>query len=144
MPGTSEADVIARGRVAGVCYATDPGLLLTMGGLAEAFPGQWRKRTIRSAAGADCSDWGLRQSVDYASVTRSLHPTSERTVISVAGIESYGTLAAGEFVTGPEYLGAALVNAPKDWRRKNIEFVLGTKVVEGTAGPPTFLTTYYW
>lgn len=41
---------------------------------------------------------------DYAIVTRVFEPTTEKTVISVAGIETYGTLAASEFVTEPTYL----------------------------------------
>ena len=45
---------------------------------------------------------------DYAIVTRVFDPSTEKTVISVAGIEAYGTLAAGEFVTEPEYVGVAL------------------------------------
>ena len=89
-------------------------------------------------------DVGTSTTQDYAIVTRVLDPTTERTVVSVAGIENYGTLAAGEFVTGADYLGATLVSAPKDWRRKNVQIVLGTKIIEGTPGPPKVLATYYW
>jgi len=38
---------------------------------------------------------------DYAIVTRVVDPTTERTVVMVAGIEGYGTLIAGEFITDP-------------------------------------------
>jgi hypothetical protein len=81
---------------------------------------------------------------DYAIVTRAFDATTERTVVSVAGIENYGTLAAGEFVTDPEYLGAALLNGPKDWQKKNLQIVLGTTVIEGTPGPPKVLATWSW
>ena len=64
---------------------------------------------------------------DYAIVTHVFDPATENTVISAAGIETYGTLAASEFITRPEYVGAALRAAPKDWSRKNVQFVLGTK-----------------
>ena len=43
---------------------------------------------------------------DFAIVTRVFDPSTKKTVISVAGIEAYGTLAAGEFVTEPEYVGS--------------------------------------
>jgi len=98
----------------------------------------------------DAANWKVARSVgtattqDYAIVTRALDPSTERTVISVAGIENYGTLAAGEFVTDPEYLGPALLQMPKDWRKKNIQIVLGTRIIEGTPGPPQVLATYSW
>lgn len=83
-------------------------------------------------------------SEDYAIVTRVFEPTTEKTVLSVAGIETYGTLAASEFVTEPTYLPAALAAAPPDWRRKNVQFVLGTKIIDGSPGPPRILATQFW
>jgi len=96
------------------------------------------------------TDWKIAQPVmgamtrDYAIVTRAFDPDTEKTVISAAGIETYGTLAAGEFVTRPEYLGVALQAAPGDWRRKNVQFVLGTRIIDGTPGPPRVLATHFW
>ena len=81
---------------------------------------------------------------DYAIVTRVFDPATEKTVISAAGIETSGTLAAGEFVTEPEYLGMALQAASTDWRRKNVQFVLGTKIIDGTPGPPRVLAENFW
>jgi len=83
-------------------------------------------------------------SEDYAIVTRVFEPTTEKTVLSVAGIETYGTLAASEFVTESPYLAAALSAAPPDWRRKNAQFVLGTKIIDGTPGPPRILAAHFW
>ncbi len=83
-------------------------------------------------------------SEDYAIVTRVFEPTTEKSVVSVAGIETYGTLAASEFVTEPMYLEAALVGAPSDWRRKNAQFVLGTKIIDGSPGPPRILAAQFW
>ena len=78
---------------------------------------------------------------DYAIVTRVFDPSTEKTV---AGIEAFGTLAAGEFVTEPEYVGVALSSAPRDWRRRNVQFVLTTKIIDGTPGPPRVLATHVW
>jgi hypothetical protein len=81
---------------------------------------------------------------DYAIVTKVFDPATEKTVITAAGIDTFGTLAASEFVTQAEYLGAALQAAPGDWRHKNIQFVLGTKIIDGTPGPPRVLATHVW
>ena len=81
---------------------------------------------------------------DFAIVTRVIAPATEETVISAAGIETFGTLAASEFVTGPKYLGAALQSASPDWRHKNMQFVLGTRIIDGTPGPPQVLAVHYW
>jgi hypothetical protein len=81
---------------------------------------------------------------DFAIVTRVFDPSTEKTVISVAGIEAYGTLAAGEFVTEPEYVGVALGAVRRDWRRKNVQFVLTTKIIDGTPGPPRVLASHVW
>jgi hypothetical protein len=81
---------------------------------------------------------------DFAIVTRVFDPTTERTVISAAGIETYGTMAASEFVTQPDYLGKALVAGPAEWRQQNVQFVLGTRIIDGTPGPPRVLAAYYW
>lgn len=81
---------------------------------------------------------------DYAIIARVLDPATERTVVSAAGVEEYGTLAASEFVTNPSYLSEAFRSAPKDWYRKNIQVVLRTKIVGGTPGPPQVLATHFW
>jgi hypothetical protein len=62
----------------------------------------------------------------------------------VAGIKSYGTQAAGEFVSSPEYLQAALQKASPDWERKNIQILLQTPVIDGLPGSPQVVATYVW
>jgi len=83
-------------------------------------------------------------SEDYAIVTRVFDPDTEKTVISAAGIETFGTLAASEFVTEPQYLGVALRAAPSDWRRRKVQFVLATSIIDGTPGPPRVLAAHFW
>jgi hypothetical protein len=98
----------------------------------------------------NAADWRVAQPVgramteDYAIVTRVFDPDTERGLISAAGIESYGTLAASEFITDPEYLGVALQAASRDWRHKNVQFVLGTRIIDGAPGPPRVLAKHYW
>lgn len=81
---------------------------------------------------------------DYALVTRFRSRTTEQMVLMVAGIAQYGTEAAAEFVTNPAYFSQALKNAPPDWRNKNIQILLSTRVLSQTSGPPTILATYFW
>jgi hypothetical protein len=94
--------------------------------------------------------WKVEQPVavpvraDYAIVTRVFDPSTEKTVVSAAGIETYGTQAAGEFVTQVEYLGATLAGAPAQWRGQNAQFVIATTVIDGTPGPPRVLASHYW
>jgi len=81
---------------------------------------------------------------DYALVTRFFDPQTEQTVVAAGGITHFGTMAAGDFISNPAYFREALKSAPADWRRKNIQVVLQTKVSEGTPGPPRILAAYFW
>ena len=81
---------------------------------------------------------------DYAIVSRVRDPKTEQTVVIVAGIGSWGTLAAGEFVTRPEHLAKLEKLAPKHWERGNLEVVLATDVIRGSSGPPIVLAAHFW
>jgi len=61
-----------------------------------------------------------------------------------AGIRGGGTAAAGEFLTNPEYLASALKNAPPGWQKKNVQFVLSTRMFSGNPGPAQVVATHYW
>jgi hypothetical protein len=81
---------------------------------------------------------------DYAIVSRVFNPTTEEPVIVAAGIQGGGTAAAGEFLTDPSYLGQALKSAPANWENRNVQFVLKTRLLGGTAGPPQLVASHYW
>jgi hypothetical protein len=81
---------------------------------------------------------------DYAIVSRIRDPRTEQTVVIVAGIGSWGTLAAGEFVTIPEHLKKLEAIAPRHWEQKNLQVVLATDVIRGSSGPPTVLAAHFW
>jgi len=85
-----------------------------------------------------------RSKEDYALVTRLLDSRTGQFVVLVAGIQSYGTQAAGEFVSSPEYLEPALQKAPPDWERKNMQILLRTPVIDGLPGPPEVVAIYVW
>ena len=81
---------------------------------------------------------------DYAIVTRLLNSRTGQFVVIVAGIKSYSTQAAGEFVSSPEYLQAALQSVSPDWEKKNMQIVLQTPVTDGLPGPPQVVASYVW
>jgi hypothetical protein len=81
---------------------------------------------------------------DYAIVSRVRDPKTEQTVVVVAGIGSWGTLAAGEFVTIPEHLKKLEKLAPPHWEQKNLQVVLATDVIRGSSGPPIVLAAHFW
>jgi hypothetical protein len=90
------------------------------------------------------TDFNEKAGEDYALVTRLLNSKTGQFVVIVAGIKSYGTQAAGEFVSTPKSLQAALQAAPSDWEGKNIQFVLQTPVTDGLPGPAQVVASYVW
>jgi hypothetical protein len=81
---------------------------------------------------------------DYAIVSRVNDSITERTVVTVAGLTRFGTVAAGEFVSEERYLSQLASMAPVGWERRNVQVVLGTEVVNGVAGPPRVLAEWVW
>jgi len=86
----------------------------------------------------------LQLTEDYAIITRVLEPMTERMVVVAGGLTGYGTTAAGEFLTNPDYLQTVAKQLPKNWEHKNIQLVLATKVIDGNSGPPRVVDQYTW
>jgi hypothetical protein len=96
-------------------------------------------------------DWGVhfRQPYstflqDYGVITRVLDPSAEKMVVIASGIASYGTMAAGDFLTQEKYMKMVADRAPKGWEHKNMQVVFSTEVISGNAGPPHILATWFW
>lgn len=87
-------------------------------------------------------EWKIPQ--DYAIVSRVLNSSTGKAVVTAAGITHFGTAVAGEFLVNPDYLKQALRSAPSDWAKKNMQVVLTTRVIQGTAGPPQVVAVYFW
>jgi hypothetical protein len=81
---------------------------------------------------------------DYAVISRVRDPKTEQTAVVVAGIGSWGTQAAAEFVTDPKHLKKLEALAPRHWEGKNLQVVLATDVIRGSSGPPTVLAAHFW
>jgi hypothetical protein len=81
---------------------------------------------------------------DYAVVSRFSDSLTEKVVVVVGGMGRDATIAAGEFVTDPKYLGMLADRAPAHWERKNLQVLIGTDIVNGNTGPPQIIATYFW
>jgi hypothetical protein len=81
---------------------------------------------------------------DFGVVTRLLDSKTGQPVIALAGITAPGSDAAAQFITDPRYLAAGLQSAPKDWPKKNMQFVVKTEVVDAVAGAPQVVASYFW
>jgi hypothetical protein len=81
---------------------------------------------------------------DYAVVTRLLNSSTGQFVVVVAGIKSYSTQAAGEFVSSPEYLQNGLQLVSSDWEKRNVQIILETPVTDNLPGPPQVVASYVW
>jgi len=82
--------------------------------------------------------------VDYAILTRIFDASTRRPLISAAGITRRGTRAAVDFMTNPVYWQELARTAPKDWKRRNLQVVLQTNVVNYTPRPPRVLASHFW
>jgi len=105
---------------------------------------QDRQNPARRNRAIDYSGPYLKITEDYALISRTLEASTGRMAVVIGGLTGYGTLAASEFLSNPIYMQAAVQQAPKDWRRKNIQFLIETRVVGGGSGPPRLVDQYFW
>lgn len=77
---------------------------------------------------------------DFALISRIRDPGTGHVVVVIGGLYTFGTLAAGEFLSDPVYMRqvARAVNLAKT--DQNLQIVLGTTVTDGVPGPPSVLT----
>jgi hypothetical protein len=97
------------------------------------------------------TSWSFRYSAsfndvlrDYAIVTRVRDPKTEQIALIVAGLGSWGTQAAAEFVSNPDHVKKLEPFAPRNWQQKNLQVVLTTDVIRGSSGPPTVIAAEFW
>ena len=81
---------------------------------------------------------------DYAIVARFSDPTTDQPVVVAAGLGENGTLAAAEFLAESKFTKDLGKVAPAGWKKKNVEIVVATQIVDGQTGPPSILATYFW
>jgi hypothetical protein len=60
-------------------------------------------------------------------------------VVVIGGLYTYGTQAAGEFLTDPKLMQAIAKETKLNGDNPNLQIVLGTTVTDSTPGPPRVL-----
>ncbi len=81
---------------------------------------------------------------DYAVISRVHNATTGRVVLTIAGLDRFGTQAAADCVAESSCIAAAENLQPGDWRTKNLQLVLQTTVIGGNPGEPKVLAAYLW
>jgi hypothetical protein len=87
---------------------------------------------------------GRKGNKDYAIVARFLNSKTSQFLVIVGGIGMVGTQAAGRFISGQGDLDAALRSVPSGWQGKNMEVVLESDVIDGSASTPHVLAVKTW
>jgi hypothetical protein len=106
---------------------------------------------IEDAASPQDTGWGFNLHTPYSSLTADYaivalfrNTTTEGPVMVVAGLGSYGTEAAAEFVQSPQYVAQIAKALGPGWKNSNFELVLKTDVIGYHAGPPVLLAATTW
>lgn len=106
---------------------------------------------IRDRNNPSNQDWSVDYSTpylkvtrDYALVLRMIDPETQQPLVIDAGITVFGTSAAAEFLTSGNDMKKLVAMAPPGWKKKNMEIVLATDVIQGRSGPATILAAQFW
>ena len=81
---------------------------------------------------------------DHAIVARVLQSVTGQPIVIAGGHTSYGTAAAGEFVTNTSHLDSVDAGNFAGWASSNLEIVIATTVVRGVSGPPRLSASHSW
>jgi hypothetical protein len=73
---------------------------------------------------------------DYALISRIRNSETGHVVVVIGGLYTYGTEAAGEFLTDPQLIQAIAKATRPDSAHQNLQIVLETTVTDETPGPP--------
>ncbi len=76
---------------------------------------------------------------DFALISRIRDSETGHVVVVIGGLYTYGTEAAGEFLTNPDLMQAIATQARASGNGQDLQIILGTAVTDGTPGPPRVL-----
>jgi hypothetical protein len=76
---------------------------------------------------------------DYALISRIRNSQTGHVVVVIGGLYTFGTQAAGEFLTDPRLMQTISKAVELDPAHPNLQIVLGTTVTDQTPGPPRVL-----
>ena len=80
---------------------------------------------------------------DYAIIARYQDATTNGPVLIIAGIGAHGTEAAAEFLSTLRYLDQ-IRGYTKSSEGENVEMIIKTAIVSGSAGPPQLVSFTSW
>jgi hypothetical protein len=81
---------------------------------------------------------------DYALISRLVDGKTGAPLLAIAGIGTYGTQAAGEFVSSRAALAGVARSAPAGWAQKNVQIVLHVRVVEFAPSTTEVVAERFW
>jgi hypothetical protein len=81
---------------------------------------------------------------EYALITRIFDRDRKRVVISLGGLNQFGSQAAAEFLTDETAMAEFARNAPKGWENKNLQIVLEMGISGDRAVNPRIAATNIW
>jgi hypothetical protein len=81
---------------------------------------------------------------DYAVVTRLLDPQSGHMLVTAAGIGSFGTQAAAEFLSSASEMAQLAQEAPPGWQKKNLQIVLHETLRNGMLADQNIVAVQAW
>lgn len=81
---------------------------------------------------------------DYAIAGRVFDFKSGQILLIAAGISTFGTQAAAEFLTDGQRIGELARRAPRPLDRVNFQVLLHTKVIGNTPGAPRIVDAHFW
>jgi hypothetical protein len=81
---------------------------------------------------------------DYAIISRIQEPTTGQTVVMIVGLGLHGTAAAAEFVSSPADMNLVADAKSPEWKKKNVQIVISTKIAGDSWGSPQLLAKYFW
>jgi hypothetical protein len=88
--------------------------------------------------------WPSPTAEDFCIVVRSTDPSTGQIVVIVSGLTYMSTTAASQFASDPKFLNDFARGAPKDWARKNVEFLIASNRVDGGIGQPRIVAYTLW
>ncbi len=81
---------------------------------------------------------------DYILICRLTHAQTGGFVIVGAGLTHYGTEEAGRILSDPSALAPLLRKVSPDWRNKNLQLVLHSRVLGETSTAPDLIASHVW
>jgi hypothetical protein len=110
-----------------------------------------RARWISDRQNPSRRDWASndaqdpsRNLFDYALISRFVEPTTGQWVVVTSGLHRFGTAAGAEFLCDREDMQLLAAKAPPGWAALNLQFVIETKIVQGSHGQPRILESCFW